>query len=92
MQFKYLGLFIDQYLTWNQHIEYIHDKTSKNLGAFHKTRTCLNIMTAIHLYKSLILLHFDYGDTIFSIATEHVLNKLQKVQNSLWDNIKSCSL
>ena len=38
--------------------------------------------TALKLYKSLALSHFDYCDTVFMTATETSLRRLQLLQNS----------
>ena len=35
-QFKYLALYIDQHLTWDYHIEYIHDKSSKKIRGYQE--------------------------------------------------------
>ena len=51
-RFKYLGLYIDQQLTWDHHIDYIHDKSSKKLREICKTRNCMERNTALQLYKS----------------------------------------
>ena len=38
--------------------------------------------TVVHLYKSLVLPHFDYCDTVYMTATKESLNRLQLLQNS----------
>ena len=38
--------------------------------------------TALRLYKSLVLPHFDYCDSVYMTASKDVLNKLQLLQNS----------
>ena len=42
---KFLGVIIDNKLTWSDHIIYIKNKISKSIGITHKTR---NFLTKIH--------------------------------------------
>ena len=37
-QFKYLGVMLDPYLSWNDHIDYIGRKISSKLGMLRKVR------------------------------------------------------
>ena len=82
-EFKYLGIYLDETLNFDKHIKYVHNKASDKLGAIRKIRECLDQPTALRLYKSLVLPHFDYCDTIFMTATKDNLNKLQLLQNSV---------
>ena len=34
---KYLGILIDDEISWTQHIEYVYDKIVKFTGIFYKT-------------------------------------------------------
>ena len=52
------------------------------LGALHKIRNNLNQGTALSLYKSLVLPHFDYCDTVYTCSALVNLNKLQLSQNA----------
>ncbi len=80
-EFKYLGVILDEMLTFDAHIAYIHNKASKKMGAIRKVRQCVDENTALRLYKSLILPHFDYCDTVYMTATKESLQKLQLLQN-----------
>ena len=80
--FKYLGVSLDESLTFEAHIDYIHNKASRKLGALHKVREYMDQEIALKLYKSLVLPHFDYCDTVYMTATQVSLNKLQLLQNS----------
>ena len=73
---KYLGVIRDECLTFESDINYIHNKASKKMGAIRKIRECVDETTALRLYKSLILPHFDFCDTVYMTATKESLNKL----------------
>ena len=79
---KYLGVYLDECLTFEKHTKYIYNKASSTLGAIRKVRECMNQPTALQLYKSLVLPYFDYCDTVYMTANKDILNKLQLLQNS----------
>ena len=60
--FKYLGIYIDQSLGFNDHIKYIIKKTSKRLGLLRRIRGSLTIDIANHLYMIMILPNIEYCD------------------------------
>ena len=78
---KYLGVILDQFLTFDQHTDYIHSKAVKKLGIVRKARDFLDLGTSVKLYQSLVLPHMDYCDIIYSCTSESNLQKLQKIQN-----------
>jgi len=51
---KYLGVFIDSSLSWENHIDYIYNKIIKFVGIFYKIRYKLILISrkwsAVHLY------------------------------------------
>ena len=51
---KYLGVLIDEHLTWKEHITVIENKVSKNLGLLYRARRALDSTTLKNLYFSFI--------------------------------------
>ena len=39
---KFLGVIIDENITWNKHIELIESKISKNIGMLYRDSHCLD--------------------------------------------------
>ena len=39
---KYLGIIVDDRLTWKEHVDYISKKISRNLGAIKRSRQCID--------------------------------------------------
>ena len=74
-------MILDDHLSFDEHITYIHNKATKKLGILYKSKDYLDRSTKILLYKSLILPHLDYCDTVYMTTTETNLSKLQKIQN-----------
>ena len=60
--FKYLGIVIDQHLSFNNHIEHVVNKVSTKLCVFRNLRISVPMAGAERLYKTMILPIFDYCD------------------------------
>ena len=56
---KYLGIFIDQNLTWKHHIDYLAFKISRYVGLLSKLRHHVPTHTLIIIYRSLISQHLN---------------------------------
>ncbi len=78
---KYLGVILDDKLTFDEHINYTHSKASQRLGVLRRSREYLDSSTSLTLYKSLVLPHLDYCDVVYMNMTVQNLNKLQLIQN-----------
>ena len=52
--FKFLGVIVDENLTWQQHINYIRSKIAKSLGIIRCAKRNLNFSTLKTLYLSFI--------------------------------------
>ncbi len=73
---------MDDHLTFKDHINYVHKKSSKKLGILRKSREYLDRKTSLVLYKSLIVPYIDYCDLVYMCTTEKNLQKLQLIQNT----------
>ena len=77
---KFLGVVIDQKLTWKQHIEYIKGKISKSLAILYKSRNLLN-SKALHLiYYSLIVPYISYCVELWGSTFKTTINPIVKQQ------------
>ncbi|KAJ8941218.1 hypothetical protein NQ318_015650 [Aromia moschata] len=59
-EFKYLGFMLDNHLTLNSHFHYIYKKISKKIYFFSRISNSLSSYSAITVYNTIILPHFDY--------------------------------
>ena len=78
-QFKYLGVMLDPYLSWNDHIDYIGCKISAKLGMLRKARKVILRESCLTLYNTMILAVFDYCAVVWdsgSKADREYLDKL----------------
>ena len=58
---KSLGVYIDENLTWNVHIEHISRKIASCIGILKRSRPFVPLETLLCIYNALVQLHFDYG-------------------------------
>ena len=77
---KYLGIFIDQNLTWKYHIDHVALKISRYVGLLSKLRHHVPTHTPFTIYRSLISPHLTYGLLAWSQACKSHLEKLLKLQ------------
>ena len=61
---KYLGVLIDEHLTWKEHIAVIENKVSKNLGLLHRARRVLDRTALKNLSFSFIHSYLNYGNIV----------------------------
>ena len=75
--FDFLGLTIDQHLTWNGHVQKISNKISRSLGIMCKLKRFLPQNILKILYNSLILPHLQYCILSWGFKSDRIF-KLQK--------------
>ncbi len=76
---KYLGLLLEEVLSFDKHVDYLHNKVSSRLGMLRRSREFLDINTSPTLYKSLVLPHFGFSDTVYGVTYVANLDRLQKL-------------
>lgn len=79
--FCYLGISIDNILSFNAAIDQMHRKAAYRLKMFYSIRSNLPIFSAITLVKAVILPYLDYGCFLLSVCTDAQIRRLQTVQN-----------
>ena len=75
--FSFLGITVNEHMTWSTHIDNIGVKLSRNIGIIQKLKYYLPIYTLKTLYHSLIHSHLNYGILAWGHNTERLF-KLQK--------------
>ena len=65
---KYLGIKIDQYLNWEDHINNIAIKLNTANAMLYKVRQFVNERTLISIYHSLFDSHLNYASIVWSQA------------------------
>ena len=73
---KFLGIMIDDKLTWSKHIDYIHSKLSRSLYAINRSRYLVPPKYIKTLYDSLVHPYLSYGITLWGGTCKSYLNKI----------------
>ena len=74
---KSLGLTIDAQLSWGKHVKEICKKVSSAIGVLKRVRPFISKETAIQIYNTLIMPHFDYCSPVWDCLSGYLSNKLQ---------------
>ena len=80
---KYLGLFIDEKLYWNDHVNYLCKNLTKFFGLFKRVRNCIQNKLCRQLYFAFIYSKISYGIQVYGSCAENTLSKVQTIQNKL---------
>lgn len=80
-EIKYLGLIIDEFLTWQSHISVLRKKLSPIVGILRKLSYFLPQHILLIIYNSLISSHLQYLTIAWGFAAKIYLKKLQVLQN-----------
>ena len=78
---KCLGVNIDEYLTWDNHILSIRQKVPRNLSILKKVKPVLKVENLIDIYRSIIEPYFTYCCIVWHTIGETQMANLQKLQN-----------
>ena len=73
---KFLGLFIDEHLSFRYHVDHVVNKISKSIGLLFKLNYYLPRNILLTLYNTLVLPYLNYGIIIWHQACNSVLNRV----------------
>ena len=77
---KFLGLFIDNKLSWKKHIIYLCKLLARNVGVINKLKTCFPTDILLSLYSTLILPYLNYGILAWGNSSRLQLDKILLLQ------------
>ena len=73
---KYLGVMIDNKLTFRDHINFIVGKVSKHTGILYKLRDCLPMCTRLSYYYAFMHPYISYNIIVWGATYQTVLEPL----------------
>ena len=76
-ELKLLGVTIDNNLTFSLHIKLVLSKIHAKIAALRRIRNFIDSDTAVKLYKSYILPHFDYCSPLLIGINQTLSDKLE---------------
>ena len=77
---KFLGIYIDDHLTFKEHIDHILKKVNKAVGILFKLNYFFPQNILVSLYNTLILPYFNYGIISWHNSSQYALNRLVTCQ------------
>ena len=78
---KYLGVIIDETLSWDMQIDSISKKVRKNIGVFKHVRDSVPKESLTLLYKMLVEPYFRYCSSAWGKCGASLIDKQQTLQN-----------
>ena len=78
---KYLGVIIDNKLSFYEHIKSLESKVSRSVGILTKLKSFIPQQTLQQLYHSFVHSDLTYGITIWGSTHTTYIQKLQNLQN-----------
>lgn len=77
---KFLGITIDQKLTWKTHIQNTRAKINRQCGIIHQTKSTLTTKALMQIYYSLVYPHLIYCQVVWGAACTTSLKPLVTAQ------------
>ena len=77
---KFLGVYIDNSLTWKSHINHVCKKMSKSIGVIFRSRFFLTEKTLLSLYYTLVYPYISYCSTVWTSTYPTNLNRIYLLQ------------
>ena len=79
--FKYLGVNIDNRLSWNNHVSYVSTKIYPKLKMLNRISSYLSRKVLLRIYKQTILPILDYACIVWTDCGKHNAERLERLQN-----------
>ena len=89
---KYLGLVIDCFLSWHDHIDHISSKISKSVNIIAKLKRHVTTQSLISIYYALVYPYLNYGCILWGNNYEAPVSQLVKLQNKVVRDINNVPL
>ena len=73
---KFLGVYLDEHLTWKYHINFVCKQIAKSIGILSRTRFYLSCKSKLMLYYTLIYPYINYCNSTWSSTYVSDLNRI----------------
>ena len=77
----YLGVLLDETLSWNGHIDNVSKKLGQRIGMLSCLKSILPKESLITIYNSIILPTIDYAIPVWGWSSQRNINEIQRYQN-----------
>ena len=80
---KFLGIIIDENLTWKTHMNDIARKVAKNIGIINKVKTIFSERMLLMLYFTMIYPYLSYGNIVWGSTYSSTLQRIFLLQKRI---------
>ena len=80
--YKYLGLWLDENLSFRTHVGCLATKLRQKVGFLYRNRSSFPMISRKRVVEAVFLSVLDYGDVIYRHAAATTLNQLDSVYHS----------
>ena len=77
---KFLGVIIDENVTWNNHIEVVENKISKNIGVLYRDSHLLDFKNFLKIYFFFIHIYIIYANIALASTFKTKFQRILKKQ------------
>ena len=85
---KYLGVIIDEHMTWEAQISKLRTQLRCLSYSFFYIRNFMSQKTLIMIYNALVESLINYGITCYGQASKYLIERLQHTQNSIIKHVR----
>ena len=78
---KYLGVLLDENISWNEQIYQAKQKLNRAIGTISELPSHANVSTLRIAYYSLFQSHLQYGIQLWGQKNQEIKEIMQKLQN-----------
>ena len=82
--FKFVGIHLDEFITWENHIKHVHGKLSSGNFAIGRAKNFLPKKIRLNLYNSLFRSHLEFGILSWGSAVPSRLKRIEKLQKKVY--------
>jgi hypothetical protein len=76
----FLGVILDEHISWKPHISHVARKISKSIGIIYKASFCLSKTSLYKLYYSLVYPYIQYCIIVWGSTYQTNLNRIVLLQ------------
>ena len=80
---RFLGVTLDDHLSWKEHLSNVCTKVSRSVGVISKLRFFLPQHTLVTLYNAIVMPHLMYCNVAWGNTYRSHINKLQVLQKKV---------
>ena len=77
---KFLGVIIDENLSWKEHVDDITKKISKFIGILNRLKSDLPLRILVNLYNTMILPYLNYCNVVWGNCAIYLIQQLFRLQ------------